>query len=249
MGHIGGALSISDLLAVLYFERMRVDPKDPKKPDRDRLVLSKGHAGPGLYAALSLKGYFPEEMLYTLNKPDTLLPSHCDMQRTPGVDMTAGSLGQGLSCAVGMALGANLKGLDSHIYAILSEGCCQEGSTWEAAMYAGSKKVSNLTVFVDRNGLQIDGNVDEINSLQNLAAKWNAFGWKAINVADGHDIEQIIDALDNRDIRGPTAIILKTVKGKGISFLEGQVLSHHAILDESQWRAAIEELEGGGLNA
>lgn len=249
MGHIGGCLSIADVLAVLYFERMNVDPNNPKKPDRDRLVLSKAHAGPALYSVLAMKGFFPKDMLNTLNKPDTLLPSHCDMIRTPGVDMTAGSLGQGLSAAVGMALGVALAGYDSNVYAILGEGDCQEGSTWEAAMYAGNQKLSQLVVFVDLNGLQIDGTVDQVNSLGDLAAKWTAFGWRALTVKDGHDVIEISQALDNRDKEKPTAILLHTVKGKGISFMENRFDYHHAIISKEQWEAAILELEGGKAHA
>ena len=245
MGHIGGCLSIADVLSVLYFERMNVDPNDPKKIDRDRLVLSKAHAGPALYSALALKGFFPEDMLKTLNQPDTMLPSHCDMIRTPGVDMTAGSLGQGLSAAVGMVLGAELSGLDISVYAILGEGDCQEGSTWEAVMYAAHKKLSRLTAFVDLNGLQIDGTVDEVNSLGDLAAKWTAFGWKTITVTDGNDVKQISEALDNRDKEKPTAVILNTVKGKGVSFMENRFDYHHAVISKEQLETAMAEMLGG----
>jgi len=247
VGHIGGCLSNADVLAVLYFDRMNTDPT--QKPDRDRLVLSKGHAGPALYATLAMRGFFPEEWLETLNKPDTLLPSHCDMRRTPGVDMTAGSLGQGLSAATGMALGARLDGLDISVYTILGEGDCQEGSTWEAAMYAAHKKLASLVVFVDQNGLQIDGPVAEVTGLGDLAAKWETFGWKAIVVEDGHNIEQISSALDKRDAERPTAIILHTIKGKGVSFMENQWLSHHAVIDEDSWRKAAKELDGGAADA
>ena len=250
MGHIGGALSIADVLAVLYFDRMNVDPANTKKPGRDRLVLSKAHAGPVLYSALALKGFFPQEMLKTLNGPETLLPSHCDMIRTPGVDMTAGSLGQGLSAAVGMALGARLDGLDVNVYCILGEGDCQEGSSWEAAMYAANQKLSKLTAFVDVNGLQIDGTVDEVNSLGDLAAKWTAFGWNALVVEDGNDVGQICEALDkSKGSDKPTAVILHTVKGKGVSFMEGKVEFHHAIISEEQWRTAAAELKGGVASA
>jgi len=251
MGHIGGCLSIADVLAVLYFDRMNVDPADPKKEDRDRLVLSKGHAGPALYSALSLRGFFPEETLMTLNAPDTLLPSHCDMRRTPGVDMTAGSLGQGLSAAVGMALGARLAGLEIGVYAILGEGDCQEGATWEAAMYAAHKGLSRLTVFVDLNGLQIDGTVDAVNSLGDVGAKWAGFGWNVVGVKDGNDVGQLLAAMDaaNFDTDKPTVFLLRTVKGKGVSFMEGRIEFHHAAISPEQARAAAAELGGGEADA
>ncbi len=226
-GHLGGALSIADVLALLYFKRAKIDPKDPKWEGRDRIVLSKGHAGTALYAALSLRGFFPREVCYTLNQNGTSLPSHVDMRKVPGVDMTAGSLAQGFSAAVGMALAGKLDKKDYKVYAIVGDGESQEGQIWEAAMLAGNRKLSNLIAFTDNNGMQIDGTTDEINSLEPLDQKWAAFNWHVIKV-DGHDIAEIDRALDEAETvkDKPVMILLKTVKGKGVSFAEGKVSSH-----------------------
>ncbi|MBR0143779.1 MAG: transketolase [Clostridia bacterium] len=226
-GHLGGALSIADLLALLYFKRARIDPQNPKWEDRDRIVLSKGHAGTALYAALSLRGFFPREICYTMNQNGTTLPSHVDMRKVPGADMTAGSLAQGFSAAVGMALAARLDKKGHKVYTIIGDGESQEGEIWEAAMLAGNRKLSNLVAFCDNNGMQIDGLTDEINSLEPMDKKWEAFNWHVIR-ANGHDIADIDRAMDEAEkiTDKPVMIILKTVKGKGVSFAEGKVSSH-----------------------
>ena len=243
MGHIGGSLSIADILAVLYFDVMDVDPENPKQQNRDRLVLSKGHAGPALYAALALKGFFDVELLYTLNKPDTILPSHCDMNKTPGVDMTTGSLGQGLSATVGMALAAKLDKNPCRIFAILGEGDNQEGQSWEAAMYAGNRKLDNIIAFTDRNGLQIDGNPDDINSLGDLAAKYESFGWYAKVIDDGNDVGKIMAAINDLGNKGkPEMYILNTIKGKGVSFMENKSEYHHAAMSVDEFKSAKAEV-------
>ncbi len=246
-GHVGGCLSIADVIAVLYFHQMRVDPKNPNMEGRDRLVLSKGHAGPALYAALALKGYFPMEWLKTLNQPGTNLPSHCDMTKTPGIDMTAGSLGQGISCAVGIAKAAAIIGGGEYIYAIIGDGESQEGSVWEASMSAAQFKLDNLIVFLDNNGLQIDGTTDEIMSLLDPAAKWEAFGFKVYHI-DGHDVEAISDTIDiakaQKDGK-PTMIVLDTVKGKGVTFIEKErAASHSMSLNGEQITQALHEIYG-----
>ena len=224
-GHIGGSMSIAELMKVLYFDKMNVDPSNPKMEGRDRLVVSKGHAGPVVYATLALKGFFPKEWLYTLNKFGTNLPSHCDMNKTPGVDMTAGSLGQGFSCAVGIAIGSKIKKDGATIYTVIGDGESQEGQIWEAAMLAASKKVDNLIGFTDYNGMQLDGNVEDINSLGNLKSKWKAFGWNVI-VADGHNMEAILAAFKQAKEMGkkdnkPVMILMKTDMGKGVDFMQG----------------------------
>ena len=220
-GHIGGSMSIVELLRVLYFDKMNVDPKNPKMEGRDRLIVSKGHAGPAVYATLALKGFFPKEWLYTLNRFGTNLPSHCDMNKTPGVDMTAGSLGQGFSCAVGVAIGSKLKKDGATIYAIVGDGESQEGQIWEAAMLGAQKKLDNLIAFTDKNNMQLDGYTDDINSLGDLKAKWRAFGWYTQEI-DGHDCEAISAAIDRAKAKKgkPSMIILDTIKGKGVSFAE-----------------------------
>lgn len=244
VGHIGGAMSIADILAVLYGKRMRVDPAEPRMPGRDRLVLSKGHAGPALYAALAAKGFFPVDWLSTLNKGGTRLPSHCDRNRTPGIDMSTGSLGQGLSAACGMALALSLDGSPARVYAILGDGESDEGQNWEAAMFAAHRRLSNLIAFTDFNNAQIDGTTDEIVSLGALAAKWAAFGWNVAEV-DGHDLGAIDAAvgaaLASGD--GPTMIVAKTVKGKGCSFCEGQVGSHNMPVTKEMAAEAIAALD------
>ncbi len=244
-GHVGGAMSISDLLAVLYFKRLNIRPEEPRWADRDRLVLSKGHAGPALYAALALRGYFPVEECLTLNQPGTNLPSHCDMNRTVGVDMTAGSLAQGFSASVGMALACRLDGRPNKVYAIIGDGESQEGLVWEASMAAAHYKLDNLTVILDHNGLQIDGTNDEVMSLGDIKAKALAFGYDVIEVADGNDMKQVVDALHAPACPGkPRYIILNTLKGKGVSFMEGQVGWHGKAPNAEQAAQALKELEG-----
>jgi transketolase len=245
VGHIGGCLSSVELLTVLYFDKMDVDPNDPKKEGRDRLIVSKGHAGPAVYAALACKGYFPVEKLYTLNEFGTDLPSHCDMNRTPGVDMTAGSLGQGFSCAVGIAIGSNLSGDGATIYALIGDGESQEGQIWEAAMLAAHKKLGNLIAFTDNNKLQIDGYVDEVNSLGDIEAKWRAFGWHVQRI-DGHDCLAISAAIDlaKMERTRPSMIILDTIKGKGVSFVEQAGMGNHNMtLTPEQVKIALAELQ------
>ena len=228
-GHIGGSLSIVDLLTVLYYEVMNIDPANPQMEGRDRLGLSKGHAGPGLYAILAMKGYFPEEWLYTLNEPDTRMPSHCDMVLTPGIDMTAGSLGQGICCAVGMAIGAKIKGGKEYIYAIIGDGESQEGSVWEASMSAVHFKLDNLIVFLDHNGMQVDGMVEDIMALGDPMEKWKAFGFNMFR-ADGHDMDAIKDTILAAQAAGngkPSMIVLDTVKGKGAQMFEEMGFTNH----------------------
>ena len=238
VGHIGGASSVVETLTALYFDKAYVNPQNPKDPERDRIVLSKGHAGPALYATLALKGFFKKELLDTLNKPNTLLPSHCDMNKTPGVDMSTGSLGQGFSAAVGMALAAKIDGRKYTTYCILGDGESQEGQIWEAAMFAGNNKLDNLIAFTDYNKMQIDGKVDDINSLEPIADKWRAFNFNVYSV-DGHSIEQIAEAISAAKVaknQRPAMIILNTVKGKGISTHEGLVSSHSVVFTEEAWK-------------
>lgn len=244
-GHIGGCLSVVDVLTVLYFKYMNVDPASPRKEGRDRLVLSKGHAGPALYAVLANMGYFPKDVLLTLNQGGTTLPSHCDMNKTPGVDMTAGSLGQGFSCAVGIAKASQIKGDGATVYTIIGDGESQEGQIWEAAMWARQQKLDNLIAFTDYNKMQIDGTTAEINDLEPLDAKWRAFGWHVIVVADGNDIEQIDKAVaEAKTIQGqPTMIILHTVKGKGVLLAESKgVGSHSFSVTPEEVQDACEEI-------
>jgi len=242
IGHIGGSLSIAELLSVLYFEKMKIDPANPHKPERDRLVLSKGHAGPALYAALALRGYFDESKLWTLNQPGTDLPSHCDMNRTPGVDMTAGSLGQGISCGVGMALASRLRGYESYVYAVIGDGESQEGQVWEASMAAAHFKLDHLIVFLDHNRLQIDGPVDAVMSLGNPAEKWRAFGF-FVQEVDGHDVADISAAVERAKTASgrPSMIVLHTVKGKGVPFVEAAGAANHnmAISSEQVGKALL----------
>ena len=244
VGHVGGSLSIIEALVYLYYQEMRIRPSEPDWPDRDRLVLSKGHAGPALYTLLSMRGYFGKELLSTLNQPGTGLPSHCDMRLTTGVDMTAGSLGQGLSAAVGMALSARMDKKDYRIFCIIGDGEQQEGQVWEAAMYAGSQKLDNLVALLDDNGLQIDGPTSEVNSVRPLDQRWAAFGWETI-VINGHDFEYLQSALEfARKTKGkPTAIVMNTIKGKGISIAEGKVGSHNMTLTPEQTKEALRELQ------
>lgn len=245
VGHIGGALSIVDLLAVLYSGEMNIDPRDPKKDDRDMLIVSKGHAGPAVYATLALKGYFPMEMLDTLNQPGTRLPSHCDMNRTPGIDMTTGSLGQGASSAMGIACANRLKGYDNYTYLILGDGEIEEGQVWEAAMFAGAKKLTKVIAFVDYNKCQIDDYVENLCALGDIAAKFEQFGWYAQNIEDGNDAAQIADAIAKakaQDAR-PSVIVLNTVKGKGYSKIEGTLGSHNMPVTPEMVEEALAELD------
>jgi transketolase len=245
VGHLGGAMSIVEALVVLYYNHLRIDPGNPGMEGRDRFVLSKGHAGPALYAVLADRGFFPPAWLDTLNQPGTSLPSHADMNLTPGVDMTTGSLGQGFSCAVGMALGAVMRKDGADIYTIIGDGESNEGLIWEAAMYAGHKKLSNLIAFTDCNKMQIDGPTKEINDLEPLADKWRAFGWNVFRV-DGHDAAAIDAAIHQAKARreNPSMIILDTLKGKGVSFLEESWRNNHNVnISPDQHRQALEELK------
>ena len=227
-GHPGGSLSAADVFTYLYFEEVNIGPKDPKKADRDRFVLSKGHTAPGYYSALAERGFFPKEDLKTLRHLGSYLQGHPDMKHIPGVDMSSGSLGQGISAAVGMALSAKLSNESYRVYTLLGDGEIQEGQVWEAAMFAGFRKLDNLVVIVDNNGLQIDGKVDEVCSPYPIDKKFEAFNFHVINVADGNDMDQLRAAFDEaKATKGmPTAIIMKTVKGKGVSFMENQVGWH-----------------------
>ena len=248
-GHPGGSLSAADMLTFLYFEEMNgLDPKNPNKLDRDRFVLSKGHAAPGLYGVLAEKGFIPKEDLTTLRKIDSYLQGHPDMKHTPGVDMSAGSLGQGISAAVGMALSAKLSNESYRVYTLLGDGEIQEGQVWEAAMFAGFRKLDNLVVVVDNNGLQIDGKVDEVCSPYPIDKKFEAFNFHVINVADGNDMDQLKAAFDEaKTVKGmPTAIIMKTVKGKGVSFMENQAGWHGKAPNDEQYAQAMEDLEKVG---
>ena len=244
VGHIGGSLSLPEVLAVLYFDVMNIDPADPKKPDRDRFVLSKGHGGPALYATLALRGYFGLDWLDTLNRPNTNIPSHCDMNRTPGVDMTTGSLGQGFSAAVGMAVAGKLDRSPVRVYTIIGDGESQEGQIWEAAMLAGSRRLGNLIAFTDYNKMQLDGYIEEVNGLYPLDKKWEAFGWHVQSV-DGHDVAAIAHAIDNAQkiTDRPSMILLDTVKGKGGYFCENQVASHNMNITGEMWQKAVALLD------
>lgn len=250
VGHIGGCLSIVELLAVLYFQEMNIDPAQPKMPGRDRLVCSKGHAGPAVYATLANRGYFDKKELLTLNQGGTNLPSHCDMNLTTGIDMTTGSLGQGFSCAVGVALGSKLEDDGATVYAIVGDGESQEGQVWEAAMFATSKGLGNLVGFTDYNKLQIDGTVAQVNDIAPLADKWAAFGWNVIDVADGNDVEQVSAAVKqakaNRATGRPTMVILNTLKGCGVKWIEEMGAgNHNTNVSEEQAKAAIAEIREG----
>jgi transketolase len=242
VGHIGGALSVVEVLTVLYFRHLRHDPARPRWPERDRLVLSKGHAGPALYSTLALRGFFPTEWLHTLNQGGTRLPSHCDRNRTPGIDMTTGSLGQGLSAACGIALANRLDGIDCHVYAIIGDGESDEGQVWEAAMFAAKYRLTRLIAFTDKNKLQIDGPTDEVMDLGRLEDKWAAFGWNTARV-DGHDVAAIDGAISDAKTRGgPAMIILDTIKGKGAAFCEGAANNHNLAFDYETAKAAIAQL-------
>ncbi|MDD7326865.1 MAG: transketolase [Lachnospiraceae bacterium] len=247
-GHPGGSLSAAEVLTYLYFEEMNIDPKDPEKKDRDRFVLSKGHAAPAYYAALACRGYFPMEDMKTLRHVGSYLQGHPCRQETPGVDASSGSLGQGISVAVGMALAGRMDNASYRVYSLLGDGEIQEGQVWEAAMFAGSRHLDNLCVIVDNNGLQIDGSVDQVDSPYPIADKFRAFNFHTIEVADGNDFAQLRDAFaEARETKGaPTAIVMKTVKGKGISYMENQVGWHGKAPNEEQYRQAMDELEKAG---
>ena len=244
-GHPGGSLSAADVFTYLYFEEMNIDPADPKNPDRDRFVLSKGHTAPGLYAALANRGYFPVEDLMTLRHLGSYLQGHPCMTHTPGVDMSSGSLGQGISAAVGMALSAKLRKKDYRVYTLLGDGEIEEGQVWEASMFASAKKLDNLVVIVDNNGLQIDGRIEDVNSPYPIDKKFEAFGFHVINVEDGNDFDQLDAAFkEARKVKGmPSAIIMKTLKGKGVSFMEGQAGWHGKAPNDEQYAIAMEELK------
>ena len=246
-GHPGGSLSATEIFTYLYFEEMNVDPKDPKKADRDRFVLSKGHTAPGLYSTLAQKGFFPKEDLVTLRHTGSYLQGHPDMKHIPGVDMSSGSLGQGISAAVGMAIAGKLDNADYRVYTLLGDGEIQEGQVWEASMLAAHRKLDNLVVIVDNNNLQIDGAITEVNSPYPIDKKFEAFNFHVINI-DGNDFGQIDAAFkEAKTVKGqPTAIIAKTVKGKGVSFMENQVGWHGKAPNDEEYKIAMEELEKAG---
>jgi len=246
-GHPGGSLSATEIFTYLYFEEMNVDPKDPKKADRDRFVLSKGHTAPGLYSTLAQKGFFPKEDLVTLRHTGSYLQGHPDMKHIPGVDMSSGSLGQGISAAVGMAIAGKLDNADYRVYTLLGDGEIQEGQVWEASMLAAHRKLDNLVVIVDNNNLQIDGAITEVNSPYPIDKKFEAFNFHVINI-DGNDFDQIDAAFkEAKTVKGqPTAIIAKTVKGKGVSFMENQVGWHGKAPNDEEYKIAMEELEKAG---
>jgi transketolase len=243
-GHPGGSLSAIDVLTALYFYIMRIDPSNPKWPDRDRFILSKGHVCPALYVVLAELGFFQKEALMTLRKFGSILQGHPDMNKTPGIEMSTGSLGQGLSVACGMALAAKLDKKDYKVYCMLGDGEIQEGNVWEAAMFAAHKRLDNLIAILDRNRLQIDGSTEDVVSLEPVADKWRAFGWNVIEI-DGHDMTQILDALSlAKRVRGkPTIIIAHTIKGKGVSFMENQAVFHGRSLTKEEMEKAMEELK------
>ena len=247
-GHPGGSLSAADLFTYLYFEEMNIDPKNPKKEDRDRFVLSKGHTAPGLYSALAHRGYFPVEDLKTLRHLGSYLQGHPDMKHIPGIDMSSGSLGQGISAAVGMALGAKMDGASYRVYTLLGDGEIEEGQVWEAAMFAGHRKLDNLVVIVDNNGLQIDGKIEDVCSPYPIDKKFEAFNFHVINVADGNDFDQLEKAFEEaKTVKGmPTAIIMKTVKGKGVSFMENEADWHGKAPNDEQYEIAMADLEKAG---
>jgi hypothetical protein len=247
-GHPGGSLSAADMLTFLYFEEMNgLDPKNPNKLDRDRFVLSKGHAAPGLYGVLAEKGFIPKEDLTTLRKIDSYLQGHPDMKHTSGVDMSAGSLGQGISAAVGMALAGKMDNSDYRVYAMLGDGEIEEGQVWEAAMFAGHRKLDNMVFIVDNNNLQIDGTVEDVCSPYPIDEKFKAFNFHVVTI-NGHDFDQIRSALNEaKETKGmPTAIVMNTVKGKGVSFMENKVNWHGAAPNDEQYKVAMEDLEKVG---
>ncbi len=246
-GHPGGSLSAADIFTYLYFEEMNIDPKNPKKEDRDRFVLSKGHTAPGLYSALANRGYFPVEDLLTLRHTGSYLQGHPDMKHIPGVDMSSGSLGQGFSCAAGMALAGKMKGENYRVYALCGDGEIEEGQIWEAAMFAGFRKLDNLCVIIDNNNLQIDGAIDEVCSPYPIDKKFESFNFHVINI-DGNDFDEIKKAFDEaKATKGmPTAIIAHTVKGKGVSFMENSVGWHGKAPNDEEYEIAMEDLRKAG---
>ena len=243
-GHPGGSLSAADIMTYLYFKEMNVDPKNPKDPKRDRFVLSKGHCCPSLYAALALKGFFPTDEIKSLRHIGAMLQGHPDMKHTPGIDMSSGSLGQGVSAACGMALAAKFDNKDYRVYTVLGDGECEEGQVWEAAMFAAHNKLDNLVIFVDQNGLQIDGAVEEVCGIEPLDKKFESFGFEVAKI-DGHSFEDIEAALNKaKTVKGkPFAILAKTVKGKGVSFMEDQVGWHGKACNDEEFKLAVKELE------
>ncbi|MBO7689957.1 MAG: transketolase [Clostridia bacterium] len=243
-GHPGGSLSVSDIMAYLYFYKMNVDPENPDWEKRDRFVLSKGHTAPALYGALAQKGFFPESEIERLRKPDSFLQGHPSLRMTPGVDMSTGSLGQGISVAVGMALGAKLAGDDYKVYTVLGDGEVQEGQVWEAAMFAAAKKLDNLIAVVDNNNLQIDGTLEEVNSPYPIDEKFAAFGWNVVN-CDGNDFDEIDAAFAAAEQHNgkPSVIVAKTIKGKGVSFMEDQVGWHGKAPKQEEYDQAMKELK------
>lgn len=243
-GHPGGSLSIADIVTYLYFEHMNIDPANPDDENRDRFVLSKGHTAPALYAALALKGFFPVELIKTLRKPDSILQGHPSMRYTPGVDMSTGSLGQGVSVACGMALAGKLKNKDYRVYTILGDGEIEEGQVWEAAMFAGNRELDNLVAVVDYNNLQIDGSLDEVNSPYPIKEKFEAFNWNVIEI-NGHCFGQIEDAFKKAaECKGkPTCIVAKSIKGKGVSFMEDKCDWHGSAPNAEQYEQAMAELD------
>ena len=247
-GHPGGSLSAADVFTYLYFEEMNIDPKNPKDPKRDRFVLSKGHTAPGLYSALAHRGFFPVEDLKTLRHIGSHLQGHPCLQHTPGIDMSSGSLGQGISVAVGMALSAKLSDESYRVYTLLGDGEIQEGQVWEAAMFAGARNLDNLCVIVDNNGLQIDGAVEDVCSPYPIDKKFEAFNFHVINVADGNDMNQLKAAFDEaKTVKGqPTAIVMKTVKGKGVSFMENKAGWHGKAPNDEEYEIALADLEKAG---
>ena len=244
-GHPGGSLSAADVFTYLYFKEMRIDPKAPLDENRDRFVLSKGHTAPGYYAAMAHRGYFQVDELKTLRKVGSHLQGHPCMQHIPGIDMSTGSLGQGISAAVGMALAAKMDKKDCRIYALLGDGEIQEGQVWEASMFAGHRKLDNLCVIVDNNGLQIDGSIEEVCSPYPIDEKFKAFGFHVINVADGNDMNQLKDAFEEmHNVKGkPIVIVMKTTKGKGVSFMEGKASWHGTAPNEEEYRIAMQDLD------
>lgn len=243
-GHPGGSLSIADVLTLLYFEVMKNDPKNPKDPDRDRFVLSKGHTAPALYGTLAERGYFPVEDMKTFRHIGSYLQGHPDMKKVPGVDMSTGSLGQGVSVAAGMALAAKLDNKDYRVYSILGDGELEEGQVWEAAMFAPHYKLDNFTIFIDNNGLQIDGNITDVMNPTPIDKKFEAFGWNVIH-ASAHDFNELLDAINAaKACKGkPTAIIMKSIKGKNVSFMENQAAWHGSAPNDEQYAQAIAELD------
>ncbi|WP_199851475.1 transketolase [Parabacteroides pacaensis] len=244
VGHIGGALSVVDILTLLYYKYMDISCNEPRKKNRDKLVLSKGHAGPALYSVLADKGFFPKEWLHTLNAGGTQLPSHCDMNRTPGIDMTTGSLGQGISAAIGIALANRLDKIDKKIYLIIGDGESNEGQIWEGAMAAAHYKLNHLIAFTDNNKMQIDGYVRDVMNIEDIDAKWSAFGWYVQRV-NGHDFREMAFAIEraHKETSRPSMIILDTVKGKGAFFAEGKLENHNMKVDYETARKACEILD------